>query len=165
MQFANETHKEVFENVQTYLNELFDEGIYFDQEAGHFYVSYGSTVIEVSVEPYGPEDAMMTIMAYCVQDVEVDDDLLRGLLELNHRLPFGAFSLVGNDIFFSHSLLGRTLDRPNVLTAVAAVATVSDDYDDRIAERWNGERALDRIRDTGGRSRRQAGLGAALEDS
>ena len=142
MDFANDNHQEVFERVKTFLHELFDE-IHFEKENGHFYVSYGSTVLEISVDPYGPEDALMIAMSYCVQDVEVDEELLRTLLELNHALPFGAFSLIGSDIFFSHSLLGRTLDRPNVLSAIAAVATVSDDYDDLIVGKW-GWRACPR---------------------
>jgi len=110
--------------------------------------------MEISVEPYGPEEVVATVMAYCVQGVDVDEDLALGLLELNHTLPFGAFSLVGSDIFFSYAIFGRTLERSNLLNAIAAVATISDDYDDRIADKYGGERALDRIRDTGGRKRR-----------
>ena len=56
---------------------------------------------------------------------------------------------------FHHTLFGRTLERQNLLTGVAAVATVSDDYDDRIVAKYGGQRALDRIRDTGGRKRRR----------
>ncbi len=103
----------------------------------------------------------MLAMAYCVQDAEVDDDLLRGLLELNHTLPFGSFSLVGRDIFFSHALLGQTMERSNVLATIAAVANVSDEYDDLIVEKFGGLRALDRIRDTGGLKRRRASLQTA----
>jgi len=97
----------------------------------------------------------MQVMAYCVQGVEVDDKLLRGLLELNHSLPFGAFSVVGSDIFFAYSLFGRAVERSNVLGAVAAVAEISDEWDDRIVAKYGGQRALDRIRDTGGRERRR----------
>ena len=154
MDFEHDNHADVYRRVQTYLGELFDE-VYHDQETGHFYVSYGSTVLEISVDPYGPEEAVVMVMAYCVQGVEIDENLLLGLLELNHSLPFGSFSLVGNDIFFHHALFGRTLERKNLLNAVAAVATVSDDYDDRIASKYGGQRALDRIRSTGGRKRRK----------
>ena len=98
------------------------------------------------------------VMAYCVQGVTVDEDLALGLLELNHTLPFGAFSLVGRDIFFSYGLFGRALERTDLLNAIASVATISDDYDDRIADKYGGERALDRIRHTGGRQRRKASM-------
>jgi hypothetical protein len=62
----------------------------------------------------------------------------------------GSFSLVGSDVFFSHSLFGRSLEPRNFLNAIAAVATVADDYDDRIVARYGGETALERIESTGG---------------
>ena len=158
MQFDNDDQANTYENVKTYLAELFEEDLYHEDENGHFYVSYGSTVIEISVHPYGPEEITVTVMAYCVQGVEVDEGLLLGLLELNHTLPFGAFSLVGTDIFFSYAVFGHTLQRRNLLNAIAAVANISDDYDDRIVAKFGGERALDRIRTTGGRRRRQEAL-------
>jgi Putative bacterial sensory transduction regulator len=154
MPFEHAVHEDTHDRVREYLRELFD-GVHEDAEDGHFYVTYGSTVLEVSVDPYGPEDAAVLISSYCVQGVHVEETLLRGLLETNHQLPFGAFSLVGDDIFFSHALFGSALDRPNLLGALAAVATLADDYDDRIAARFGGQTALDRIRDTGGRKRRR----------
>ena len=158
MQFENDSQASIYENVKVYLSELFEDDVYSEDEDGHFYVRYGSTVMEISVEPYGPEEVVATVMAYCVQGVDVDEDLALGLLELNHTLPFGAFSLVGSDIFFSYAIFGRTLERSNLLNAIAAVATISDDYDDRIADKYGGERALDRIRGTGGRKRRAEAL-------
>ncbi len=153
MRFENEVQEETFYKVDEYLKELFDDP-YHDPASGHFYVRYGTTVLEISVEAYGPEEAVVTVMSYCVQDVEVSEELLLGLLELNHHLLFGSFSLVGDDIFFAYSLFGRSLERRTLLGAIAAVATVSDDYDDRIVEKFGGETALDRIQDTGGRRRR-----------
>jgi len=154
MKFAHETHRTVFEHAREYLGELFEDA-YFDKKTGHTYVQYGSTVLEISVDPYGPEDAVVMVMSYCVQGVELEQDLLLGLLELNHTLPFGAFSLVGNDIFFSLGVLGKTLERRNLLAAIAAVATVSDDYDDLIVNKYGGQTAIDRIQETGGRIRRK----------
>lgn len=158
MQFENESQAETYADVKVYLTELFEEDAYTEDDNGHFYVRYGSTVMEITVDPYGPEEVMVMVMSYCVQGVDVDEDLLLGLLELNHTLPFGAFSLVGTDIFFSYAIFGRTLERANLLNAIAAVATIADDYDDRIASRYGGSRALDRIRDTGGRKRRTESL-------
>jgi len=155
MEFANKVHEETHAKLEEYLQELFDDP-YLDPETHHFYVRYGSTVLEIAIEPYGPEDAVVTIMSYCVQGVRIAEELLTGLLALNHRLPFGAFSLVGKDIFISHSLFGRTLNRANLITAIAAVATVADDYDDRIVARYGGQTALERIQDTGGLKQRKA---------
>ena len=152
--FETAVQEEVFHKVKEYLKELFDEP-YHDPENNHFYVRYGTTVLEISVEPYGTEEAVVTIMSYCVQDVDVEEELLVGLLELNHQLSFGHFSLVGTDIFFAHSLFGRSLDARDLLRAITALATLADDYDDRIVERYGGQTALERIQDTGGRRRRQ----------
>jgi Putative bacterial sensory transduction regulator len=154
MELEQDVRAETFDRLKEYLSELFEEPFH-DPETDHFYVRYGTTVLEISVEPYGHEEAIVVIMSYCVQEVELAEDLLLGLLELNHELPCGAFSLVGNDIFFSHSLFGRSLEPRDLLRAITAVATVADDYDDRIVARYGGQTALERIQDTGGRRRRQ----------
>jgi len=153
MEFAHEDHQTTHSKVQEFLGELFEEP-YLDPDNAHFYVGYGSTVLEISVEPYGPEETIVEVTAYCVQGVERTENLLLGLLELNHELPVGAFSLVGKDVFFSHTLFGKSLERNNLLGAIAAVANISDDYDDRIVDKYGGQTALDRIRDTGGRRKR-----------
>ena len=150
-----ERQAETLQRVGEYLSELFEDP-FLDPENDHYYVGYGSTVLEVSVEPYGPEETIVRITAYCVQDVEMKGELATGLLELNHELPFGAFELVGGDIFCSHALFGRGLNRASLLGAIAAVATTSDDYDDRIVAKYGGNTALDLIRDTGGRKQRQS---------
>jgi len=154
MEFEHEHHKEIHEKVHRYLEELFDEP-YLDSENGHFYVGYGSTILEISVEPYGPEETIAMLSSFCVQGVERQEDLLLGLLELNHELPLGAFSLVGDDVFYSYAMFGRSLDRKSLLGAIAAVATISDDYDNRIVDMFGGQTALDRIQDTGGRRKRK----------
>ena len=154
MHFDNEHHKETHDRVESYLGELFEEFTH-DEENGHFYVGYGSTVLEISVESYGPEETILQVTAYCAQGVRLEEDLLLGLLELNHALPVGAFSLVGKDIFYSQSVLGKTLERNDLLGTIAAVATITDDYDDKIVAKYGGQTALDRIRDTGGRDQRR----------
>lgn len=153
--FEHAVQEETFRKVKEYLGELFEEP-YHDPENDHFYVRYGTTVLEISVEPYGPEEAVVTIMSYCVQDVEMEDDLLLGLLELNHQLLCGSFSVVGNDIFFAHSLFGSSLEPRDLLRAITSVATLADDYDDRIVARYGGQTALEKIQDTGGWKKRAA---------
>ncbi|HWM90834.1 MAG TPA: hypothetical protein VN493_08715 [Thermoanaerobaculia bacterium] len=147
--FEHAVQEETFGKVKEYLGELFDEP-YHDPENNHFYVRYGTTVLEISVEPYGNEEAVVTIMSYCVQDVEMEDDLMLGLLELNHQLLCGSFSVVGSDIFFAHSLFGSSLEPRDLLRAITSVATLADDYDDRIVARYGGQTALEKIQDTGG---------------
>lgn len=161
MKFDSDIHREAFEKVRDYVDELIDEP-YFDDETGHFYGRYGSTVLEVGVEPYGPAEATVHVTAYCAQGVRVDESLMEGLLALNHSLPVGAFSLVGADVFFSHSVFGRGIQPRDFLGAVAAVATVADEYDDRIVAEYGGETALERIDSTGGPAERKVRATADL---
>jgi len=153
MELENDIQTQTHAQVEEYLGELFDEPVH-EEEDGHFYVRFGSTVLEISVDPYGPEETSVVVMAYCAQDVELEEELLLGLLELNHSLPFGGFSTVGSDVFFSYSILGHNLDRRTLLSALNTVATISDEYDDRIVEKYGGQTALQKIQDTGGRRRR-----------
>lgn len=154
MRFAHEDHEKTYREVEEYLPEFFDDPFH-DEQNGHFYVRYGSTVLEISVDPYGPKEAVVKIMSHCVQGAQVDEGLLKGLLELNHSLAFGAFSVVDDDVYFSHSLFGRTLTARELLSAIAAVANVADEYDDRIAARYGGQTALELIQESGGSLRRQ----------
>lgn len=146
-------YQQTFDKLREYLGELFED-VFHDPENDHFYVRYGTTVLEISVEPYGTEETIVIIMSYCVQGVEVEESLLVGLLQLNHQITCGSFSLVGTDIFFAHSLFGQSLEPRDLLRAITAVAEVADDYDDRIVARYGGQTALERIQDTGGRRKR-----------
>jgi hypothetical protein len=146
-------YQQTFDKVREYLGELFED-VFHDPENDHFYVRYGTTVLEISVEPYGADETVVIIMSYCVQGVEVEESLLVGLLQLNHQITCGSFSLVGSDIFFAHSLFGQSLEPRDLLRAITAVAEVADDYDDRIVARYGGQTALERIQDTGGRRKR-----------
>lgn len=157
VQFQNKVHEQTFRQVEECLPDFFDDP--FHDDNGHFYVRYGSTVLEISVEAYGPKEAVVTIMSYCVQGVDLSEELMATLLELNHAIPFGSFSLVEGNVFFAHALFGRDLQPRSLLGAIAAVADVADDYDDRIVERFGGQTALERIRDTGGREQRKMAIG------
>lgn len=158
MAAKHEIQEETFRQVKEYLSEFFDDP-YCDPEEGHFYVRYGTTVLEISVEPYGADEVVVRIMSYCVQGVDTAEDLLLGLLELNHNLAIGHFSLVDDDVYFSHSLFGRDLEPRDLLRAITAVANVADDYDDRIVAKYGGQTALERIQHTGGPRRRRGETG------
>ena len=150
MEFEHTAHREAHEKVGSYLAELFEEP-FRDPDDGHYYVTYGSTVIEISVDAYGPEEAIVRIVAYCVQGVDVSENLERGLLETNLDLPVGAFALVERDVFLCYSIFGRAMDSRGLLNAIAAVANTSDEYDDRIVAKFGGKTALERLREEGAR--------------
>ena len=143
--FNTPCQEEVYRQVKTYLDELVDEH-FDDAEHCDFYLKYGSTVVEISIKPFDDDDAVIEILAFCVQGVMPTFQLCHELLTLNAEMTLGAFSLVGNDVFYSHSFLGRKLQAEQLINSLDRVATISDEYDERIVERHGGETAIERLR-------------------
>ena len=144
-EFHSQCQEEVYRQVKSYLDELVDEHS-DDAEHCDFYLKYGSTVLEISIEPYEEDDAVIEVLAFCVQGVEPSFELATELLRLNSEVPLGAFSMVGNDIFYSHSFLGRRLRPEQLIASLDSVASISDDYDEHLVSRYGGETALERLR-------------------
>ena len=151
-QFHTQCQEEVYRQVKTYLDELVEE--HFD-DADHcdFYLKYGSTVLEISINPYEEDDAVIEILAFCVQGVEQTYELMGELLRLNSEVPLGAFSMCEQDIFFSHSFLGRRLRPEQLIASLDSVASISDLYDERLVASYGGETALERLRSNAERHR------------
>lgn len=143
--FHTPCQERVYLQVRGYLDMLVDEH-FDDAEHCDFYLKYGSTLVEISIEPYGQDDAIVEIVAFCVYGVEPTAGLTRELLRFNAELPMGAFSMVHNDVFYSHAFLGRRLDPDQLISSLDNVAMVADEHDDIIVEKYGGERALDRLR-------------------
>ena len=144
-QFHTKSQEEVYRAVKSHLDELVEEH-FDDAEHCDFYLKYGSTVLEISIEPYEEDDAVVEILAFCVQDVEPTHELMRELLQLNSEVALGGFSLVGRDVFYSHSFLGRRLSPAQLIASLEIVATISDEYDEQIVQKYGGVTALDSLR-------------------
>ena len=151
-QFHTQCQEEVYRQVKTYLDELVEE--HFD-DADHcdFYLKYGSTVLEISIDAYEEDDAVIEILAFCVQGVEPTFELATDLLKLNTQVPLGAFSMVENDIYYSHAFLGRRLRPEQLIASLDSVASISDLVDERLVAKYGGETALERLRGTEKRQR------------
>ena len=143
--FHTSCQEEVYRQVKSYLDELVDEH-FDDAEHCDFYLKYGSTVLEISIAPYQEDDAIIEVLAFCVQGVEPSFELMQELLRLNSEVPLGAFSLVTRNIFFSHSFLGRRLRPEQLIASLESVATLSDEWDEKLVSRYGGETALERLR-------------------
>jgi hypothetical protein len=151
-QFHTQCQEEVYRQVKTYLDELVEE--HFD-DAGHcdFYLKYGSTVLEISIDPYEEDDAVIEVLAFCVQGVEPTFELMQELLRLNSEVPIGGFSMCGPDVFFSHSFLGRRLRPEQLIASLDSVASIADTYGEQLVSKYGGETALERLRSTAKRQR------------
>ena len=151
-EFHTQCQEEVYRQVKSYLDELVDE--HFD-DADHcdFYLKYGSTVLEISITAYEEDDAVVEILAFCVQGVEQTFEVMSELLRLNAEVPLGAFSMVAQDIFYSHAFLGRRLRPEQLIASLDSVASISDLYDERLVAKYGGETALERLRSSAERYR------------
>jgi len=143
--FHTTCQEEVYRQVKSYLDELVDEH-FDDAEHCDFYLKYGSTVLEISIDPYEDDDAVIEVLAFCVQGVEPTFELMQELLRLNSEVPLGAFSLLGKDVFYSHSFLGRRLPPEQLIASLDSVASISDEYDEHLVAKYGGETALERLR-------------------
>ncbi len=147
MDFQTETQRQCFEKVAPWVKEIFGGSVLRKPDKPILGVMHGSAFAQIGVFPWGDDDAIITTRAYVVTGAELSQDLLRFLLKENAGMHFGAFGIDDEgDIIFEHSIVGSTCDQRELEASVIAVARTADDYDDRIVERWGGERALDQVR-------------------
>jgi hypothetical protein len=110
-------------------------------------VALGSAAAAIAVQPWGEDDAAVTVRSHVVFGARVDHELCCFLLNENARLRFGGFAISGQgDVVFEHDLLGSTCPPAALKNAVLSVLKTADDYDDQIQARWGGQRALDVVK-------------------
>lgn len=147
MEFAHEAHRESYELVKSYVEDLFGDDVEPDLERPAFRLSGGSALATIAVRPWREWSATVETYSWVVTDVEPSEELCLFLLEENAELLFGAFGLRDRDtVIFKHSVVGDRdkLDRAELESSVRAVITMADEYDDEIVERFGGLRAVDR---------------------
>jgi hypothetical protein len=111
-----------------------------------FIVKQGSTFVMINIVDLDEDRVQVRCIAQLVKGVKMSEQLAVDLLAMNAKLRFGAFAFEpnGNLILFVHSILGGdTLDAPELLATVADVALLSDEYDDKIIEKYGGQRMKD----------------------
>lgn len=93
--------------------------------------------VTVGPSPIGPQVGVFSVTNL---DVDLTPELAGFLLTTNHRLGFGAFSYDPQNraIWLRHTLLGSTLDLPELQAAVAAIATTAAGLDEKIRDRFGG---------------------------
>lgn len=89
-----------------------------------------------------PDDLREHVGVFSVTNLDLDlsPDLASFLLTTNHKLGFGAFSYDPDNraVWLRHTLLGSTLDLPELQSAVASVATTAAALDETIRDRFGG---------------------------
>lgn len=93
--------------------------------------------VTVGPSPIGPQVGVFSVTNL---DLDLSPPLASFLLTTNHKLGFGAFSYDPDNraVWLRHTLLGSTLDLPELQSAVAAVATTAAALDEQIRDRFGG---------------------------
>jgi len=146
LKFETTAQEACYEKVTTWMQEIFGKYPCARQDIPGLAIFTGSALVEVLVLPWDGDDAIINTRSYVVVGAQLKPDLMRYLLEENTKMIFGAFGISpDNEIFFEHSIVGSTCDLKELEASVKAVMEISDEYDDKIVDRWGGKRALDRI--------------------
>lgn len=145
MKFETQAQQQGYERCLGVARQVFGETIrVLDDEPG-FVLVQGSTMVISHVFPWGDDGSVLRTYAPVVVGAEMTQELAVFLLRENENMRFGGFSL-GDDgtIFFNHNVVADTIDKDEFKSAILAVVTTADAYDERIVERWGGQRAQDR---------------------
>jgi len=116
-----------------------------------YVVKQGSSYVMINIVPWGEERAIVRCVAQLVKGVKMAGPLAMQLLQLNAVLRFGAFAHVKEDnlVLFLHSILGGdTLDPEELVATIRDVALIADDWDDKIIERFGGQRMQDLLEES-----------------
>jgi hypothetical protein len=152
--FVSDVQALTYSKVVDYLrgSQLFRERLRSYGDYPKFDLLYGSTLVEVEVlpwevHPWEKADLATVRATSCVTiGSTVNQDLMHFLLTENRRMRFGAFHLdEAGQVLFAESVLGgENMDLMELQTCILSVVTIADTYDDMIAERFGGHRAVDR---------------------
>lgn len=126
--------------IQDYLRQTI--GSYQVLKDGSSSVQYGSTRVIITAHELGTSGrTLVNIFAFVAYGVNVSDELYRYLMDINKNIIFAKFFVVEEQrlVICQETLLGDKMDSEELAVSVAAVAQLADEYDDKIAERFNGK--------------------------
>ena len=111
----------------------------------HITIRKGSAVVTVHSKKFLQKE-WVEFNSLVVKNADVDKKLMRMILDINYKLPIGAFGLQKDSIVFKHTILaGDHLNYEDFSIALMVVASISDKYDDIIANQHGGTTALTTI--------------------
>ena len=144
--FLTEAHQAAYKHVARLMITLFGDKVEASMERTEFTVGLGSARVDVTVAPWR-DDAMVTVGAVVLVQPRVDFDLMEFLLHENADFDIGSFGLSrGGNLVLRHGIMARSCDEQTLKTVVWTLMRMADQYDDRIQQRWGGQRAIDRPR-------------------
>ncbi len=129
------------EELRTYVGTLLRAmlgGYEVDALGNMTFTAEGARIfVTVGPGPLGPQVGLFSITNI---GIELVPDLAAFLLRTNHRMAFGAFSYDPEQggIWLRHSLLGGTLDGPELRGAILSVASTASQVAELIRDQFGG---------------------------
>ncbi len=126
--------------LEQYLTESF--GGYLKDQNNNYNLQAGSARVMVIPMDWFGGQTLVKVMALVNRDATRGEGLAKYLIEENLKLIFGKFSYgpVARMVFFEHTLLGDFLNRKELETAIQAIASTADKYDDEIQTQFGGKK-------------------------
>jgi hypothetical protein len=126
---------------------LEDKGWKLEPYKDEFRVPHNSTTVQVQVEPWGDDHTVVKLAGLVAQYVPITDQLKIWVCEQTGGWAFGHVTYLEVQgkgwIEYRHILLGDFLDPDELTSALQVVADAADDLDDKIKDRFGGERWTD----------------------
>ena len=136
----SEQLKVLRETCRDYLTK---SGLKFMVDMDQDFVLMFSQGVQVFVMPrdFG-ERTVVLVKAPVVTGVRIDGDLGLFLSEENGKMLFGKLCLYreSSAVHFEDALLGDFLNQAELEVAVGIVASMTDNYDDLIKQKWGGKK-------------------------
>ena len=136
--------KELCSKVEKYLNEEFKEHCK-KIDTDFFVIKQGSARVHILVQEYNEKESLVSCRAYVVSGSEFSYKLFKKLLLMNSEdLMFGKFGIDRNGyIILSHTLLGSTMDKEEIIKTVKEISIIADDMDDILVKQYGGKTAIE----------------------
>lgn len=148
MGFKNKAQEEAYKKVEQWLPLIVGEDRMGKSDDNGFWFLEGSTFVYVRVVAWGEDEAIARCYSWVVADIKPTPELMQYLLRTNSNLLFGAFNLEDDGtITFEYSIIGSTMDKVEFKTAIKAVASTADKYDNEIVSKFGGKSAVDKMRE------------------
>jgi len=103
---------------------------------GDVSMTVGSSMLFLSVIP---DPLLVRIYAILLKNISPTPPLYETLNHINHQLQIGRIFAIENMVVLESALLPFALNEPMLLHTIGYIATVADDYDDRLQRSFGGE--------------------------
>lgn len=105
-------------------------------EDGDITMTVGSSMLFLTVVP---DPLLVRIYAILLKNIAPTPELYETLNHINHQLQIGRIFAIENVVVLESAVLPFALTEPMLLHTIAYIATVADEYDDRLQRSFGGE--------------------------